>query len=61
MSKIRVKQIRSAIDCNKRQKNTLRALGIKKLNVPRELEPTSQVLGMIEKVKHLLHVENINP
>ena len=42
-----------------RQKLTLRALGIKKLNRPKEHEATPQVLGMIAKVKHLLKVEEI--
>lgn len=59
MSKVRITQIRSAINRPQRQKLTLEALGIKKLHNPKEHEATPQVLGMIEKVKHLLKVEEI--
>ena len=59
MSKIRITQVKSAIDRTERQKKTVRALGIKKLNTPVELEATPQVLGMVNKLKHLLTVENI--
>ncbi len=59
MKKVRITQIRSAINRPKRQKDTIKALGIKKLHNPKEHEATPQVLGMIEKVKHLLKVEEI--
>ncbi len=59
MSKIRITQVRSAINRPKRQKLTLEALGLRKLNQTREIESSPQVLGMIEKVKHLLKVEEI--
>lgn len=59
MSKIKITQVRSAINRPERQKRTLIALGIKKLNRPKEHEATPQVLGMIDKVKHLLKVEEI--
>ncbi|NOX87185.1 MAG: 50S ribosomal protein L30 [Chlorobi bacterium] len=59
MSKIRITQVRSAINRPKRQKLTLEALGLRKLNQTREMEASPQVLGMIEKVKHLLKVEEI--
>lgn len=59
MSKVRITQVRSAINRPERQKRTLLALGIKKLNQPREIEVSPQVLGMIDKVKHLLKVEEI--
>lgn len=57
MAKIKVTQIKSGIGSTKRQKRTLEALGIKKLNNTIEVENTPQVLGMIAKVKHLLKVE----
>jgi large subunit ribosomal protein L30 len=60
MKKIKVTQIKSAIDRPERQKLTLQALGIKKLHVARELEATPQILGMIRKVDHLVRVEEIN-
>jgi len=59
MSKIRITQIKSAIDRNVRQKRTVRALGITKMNRPIEKEATPQVLGMVKSVQHLLKVENI--
>lgn len=59
MGKVRITQVRSAINRPMRQKLTLEALGLKKLHKPKEHEATPQVLGMIEKVKHLLKVEEI--
>lgn len=59
MSRIRIQQIKSGIDRPENQKRTLRALGITKMNVPVEHEATSQILGMVNKVKHLLTVTEI--
>jgi len=59
MSKIRISQVRSAINRPSRQKKTLEALGLKKLHQTKEFEATPAILGMIEKVKHLLKVEEI--
>ena len=57
MAKIKVTQVKSRIKCNKQQKRTLDALGLKKLNGTVEHEDTPNILGMIEKVKHLVRVE----
>jgi len=57
MAKIKIKQVRSKINNNKRQKRTLEALGIKKMQQVVEHEATPQILGMINKVKHLVSVE----
>ncbi len=57
MKKIKVTQIKSAIDRPERQKLTLKALGLNKLNASKEVEATPQVLGMIQKVNHLVKVE----
>ncbi len=59
MKKIKITQVKSAIDRPERQKLTLKALGLKKLNASREIEATPQVLGMIRKVDHLVKVEEI--
>jgi len=56
---IRITQIKSGIDRSERQKRTLVALGLKKLNANREVEATPQILGMVKKVSHLLKVEAI--
>jgi len=57
--KIIVTQVRSAINKPKSQKATLEALGCKKLNRPVEKTATPQVLGMINKVKHLVKVDHV--
>jgi large subunit ribosomal protein L30 len=59
MKKIRITQIKSGIDRPERQKLTLKALGLKKMNNSREVEATPQVLGMVRTVNHLLKVEEI--
>ncbi|MCZ2224046.1 MAG: 50S ribosomal protein L30 [Chitinophagales bacterium] len=59
MKKIRITQIKSGIDRSERQKQTLIALGLKKINASRELEATPQILGMVNKVSHLVKVEEI--
>jgi large subunit ribosomal protein L30 len=59
MAKIKVKQIRSQIGRPADQKRTLIALGLGKMNRTVEHEATPQVLGMINKIGHLLQVEEI--
>lgn len=59
MAKVRIEQIKSSIKRPKDQKATLVALGIKKMNRPVEKEATPQIIGMINKVQHLLKVEEI--
>lgn len=59
MAKIRITQVKSKIGKPARQKKTLEALGIRKLNHTVEHEATPQILGMVVKVRHLVKVENI--
>lgn len=59
MKKIRVTQVKSGIDRSNRQKLTLVALGLTKLNASNELIATPQILGMIKKVNHLVKVEEL--
>jgi len=56
MAKIRIKQVKSGIDRPEVQKRTLRALGFTRMNQTIEKEATPQVVGMINKVKHLLSI-----
>ncbi|MDR1332034.1 MAG: 50S ribosomal protein L30 [Tannerella sp.] len=56
MTKIKIKQVRSRIKCPGDQKRTLDALGLRKMNRIVEQEATPSILGMIEKVKHLVSV-----
>jgi large subunit ribosomal protein L30 len=57
MATIKVKQIKSTIKCPKNQKLTMAALGLRKMNAVVEHEDTPNILGMIDKVKHLVAVE----
>ena len=59
MGKIRITQVKSGIDRTDRQKKTIRALGITKMNVPVVQEETPQIMGMIRKVNHLVTVEKV--
>ena len=59
MAKIKITQVRSKIGSDWTQKATLIALGIKKLNRAVEHEATPQIMGMVNKVKHLVKVEEV--
>ena len=59
MNKLKVTQIKSGIGKPGRQKRTLQALGIKRMHQTVEVTPTPQILGMIEKVRHLVTVEEM--
>lgn len=56
METIKIKQVRSRIKCPAVQKRTLDALGLRKMNQIVEHTVTPQILGMVEKVKHLVVV-----
>ena len=56
MTKIKVKQVKSRIGRPKDQKRTLDALGLRKMNAVVEHEVTPQILGMVNKIKHLITV-----
>ncbi|MBD3724652.1 MAG: 50S ribosomal protein L30 [Flavobacteriaceae bacterium] len=57
MAKILVKQVRSRINCPETQKRTLDSLGLRKLGQVVEHDASPAVLGMVNKVKHLVSVE----
>jgi large subunit ribosomal protein L30 len=59
MAKIRITQIKSKNGKPERQKRTLEALGIHKMHHSVEHEATPQILGMVEKVRHLVKIEEI--
>ena len=56
MAKIKIQQVRSRIGRPKKQKKTLDALGLRRINAIVEHESTPQILGMVHKVKHLITV-----
>lgn len=60
MGKIKITQIRSKIGSTARQKKTLEALGLKKINSSKEHEQNIVILGMVEKVRHLVTVEQLS-
>ena len=59
MAKIKITQVRSAIGSDKTQKATLSALGIKKLNHSVIHEDTPQIMGMVNKLHHLVIFEKV--
>ena len=60
MKKLKVTQVKSVIDRSERQKRTMEALGLRKVNNTVEVVATPQILGMIAKVNHLVKVEETN-
>lgn len=59
MKRLKITQVRSAIDRPLRQKRSLQALGLKKMHQTVEHNGTPQILGIVESVKHLVTVEEI--
>ncbi len=54
---LRVRQVASGHGRKPGQQETLKGLGLNKINRSRELEDTPAVRGMIRKVAHLVKVE----
>ena len=59
MAQVKLTQVKSVIDRSKRQKDTMAALGLRKVNHSVVKEVTPQIEGMISKVKHLLKIEEV--
>ncbi len=59
MKKLKITKVKSVIDRPERQKRTMEALGLGKMNASVELDATPQILGMVRKVTHLVKVEEI--
>jgi len=57
MAKIKVKQLKSSIKRPQNQKRTLEALGLRKIGQIVEHDASPNILGMIDKVKHLVSTE----
>jgi large subunit ribosomal protein L30 len=60
MAKLKITLVKSTIGSTKRQKATLAALGLKKMHHSVEHDSTPVILGMVNKMKHLLNVEEVN-
>ena len=59
MKKIKITQVKSAVDRPARQKKSLEALGLRKMHQTVKHEATPQILGIVETVKHLVNVEEL--
>ena len=59
MAKVQITQIKSTINRSQRQKRTIRALCLGKINRTVEYELTPQIAGMINKVNHLVSVKEL--
>ena len=57
MAKIKITQIKSVIDRSERQKRTIQALGLNKINKSVEVEATPAIIGMVKAVNHLVAIE----
>ncbi|MFK7935550.1 MAG: 50S ribosomal protein L30 [Saprospiraceae bacterium] len=57
MKQVKITQVRSIIDQSKKQKGTIEALGLRKINHSVVKTATPQIMGMIAKVQHLVKTE----
>jgi large subunit ribosomal protein L30 len=58
-ARIRITLVKSPIGYSKRQKGTVRALGLKRLNSTVEHEDVPVIRGMVAKVSHLVEVSEV--
>ncbi len=59
MKKVRITQVRSVINRPNKQKLTIKALGLRKINHTIEKEATPQIIGMVNRVSHLVKFEEV--
>ena len=59
MTKLKITQVRSRIGCSAIQRKNLAALGLRKINQTVEHDDSAIILGMLERVKHLVKVEEV--
>ncbi|QNJ98053.1 50S ribosomal protein L30 [Constantimarinum furrinae] len=59
MAKIKVTKVKSEINRTQNQKRTLEALGLSKIGQSKVHDDTPNILGMVNKVKHLVSVETV--
>jgi len=57
MKKIKITQVKSLIDRSRKQKDTAKALGLRRINHSVVKEASPQILGMVAKIQHLIVVE----
>ncbi len=59
MAKIKITQVKSVIGSTKRQKAIMEALGLKKMHQTVVHDDTPQIMGMVNKMRHLIIVEEV--
>jgi large subunit ribosomal protein L30 len=59
MAKIKITQIKSSIGSTKSQKATMESLGLKRMHQTVEHDATPQIMGMVNKMRHLISVEEV--
>ena len=59
MAKLKITQFKSRIGSSALQKKNLDALGLRKINQTVEHDDSAIILGMVEKVKHLVRIEEV--
>ena len=57
--KIKITQVRSLIGRPEKQRRTMKALGLRRINHSVEHVATPQIMGMVNKVRHLIEVEEL--
>ena len=60
MSHLKVTQVRSVVGSKRGHKRTVRALGLKRIRDFRVHQDTPQIRGMVDKVRHLVHAEEVD-
>jgi large subunit ribosomal protein L30 len=60
MAKLKIRQVKSAIHRNEKQKKTIRALGIRRMHQTVVHEDNPCIRGMVSKIEHLVEVEEVN-
>jgi large subunit ribosomal protein L30 len=60
MSPLKVTQVRSVVGSKQGHKRTVRALGLKRIRDSRVHEDTPGIRGMVQKVQHLVHAEEVD-
>ena len=60
MIQLRITQVRSTIKLPKDQKATIKALGLGKINRTVIKDASPMLIGMVQKVSHLVHVEEVS-
>lgn len=59
MAQIKITQVKSTIKRSKRQKDTIKALGLRRINHTVIKDQSPQIMGMVKKVNHLVRTEEV--